>query len=107
MMTVPLGNFPEGLEVRLPFDADFVSGTLTYQPGDWPTGTVLTLHLFDDGGNFITSWAATVSGSVAYWDIPAATVAPVSAANVTRARLHYSDSSGIDLLWAAGKVTNV
>lgn len=102
-MTIQLGTIPENLRVHLAADADFVA-SMTSTTGTWP-GTGVTLELIDPMGTVVASWPATISGAVASWDVDAAEVAPVVAAGVRTARLHYTDSAGSDLLWARGSVT--
>ena len=97
-MSFVLGTPPVPMTVVLPSDADFVS-SMTSTTGSWP-GTGVTLEILDRTGATIASWDADISGAVASWDVPAATVAPVIAARPATARLHYYDTDGSDLLWA-------
>lgn len=102
-MTIQLGTIPETLRVYLASDADFAA-SMTSTTGTWP-GTGVTLKFIGPAGTVVASWPATIAGAIAAWDIPAAQVAPVVAAGVRLARLHYTDKNGNELLWAKGSIT--
>lgn len=101
-MAISLGNAPEDLRVELSADGDFLS-TLISCDGEWPEGVAITLKFATLSGDEV-SWPATIDGDRAYWDVPAADVAEVVAANTRLVRLHYADAEGNDLLWARGNV---
>ena len=68
MPSFHLGRQPDSLVVHLHTGSDFV-GYMDYtdengDAADWPGGTALSL-VFADG----TSWAATVAGSIATWEV--------------------------------------
>lgn len=104
-MTIQLGSTPETLRVYLAADADFAA-SMTSTTGTWP-GTGVTLVFVAPTGEVVASWPATIIAAVAAWDVDAAEVAPVVAAGVREARLHYTDDQDNDLLWAKGVVTVV
>lgn len=104
-MTIQLGTVPEPLRVYLATDADFAA-SMTSATGTWP-GTGVSLTFIGPAGNVVATWPATIISAVAAWDVPAAQVAPVVAAGVRIARLHYTDDQSNELLWAKGAVTIV
>jgi hypothetical protein len=98
-VTIELGFEPEPMQLNLSADADFVC-RLVAEDG-WPEGTQIELRFPVAGST--TVWAATIDGTDAAWNVPAADVAVLVGARPRTVRLHYR-SSGSDLLWARGQV---
>mgnify|MGYP003109194785 CR=1 FL=1 len=99
--TLDIGNEPLGLNVTLAAGTDFVSEVEYMVAGavaDWPVGTSLSL-LFDDGN--LATWAATITGAVARFDVDKADTAAIPKAS--RVRLQYTNGS-TDRALAVGRV---
>ena len=96
--SISLGIMPAGLTVVLTDAADFTYAlrkTIGGVPADWDAGTVLTLV------TATTSWAATIVGSLATWNVDKAVTGAV--ADGVAVRLVYTNGS-IDQVWASGTV---
>lgn len=89
---INLGFQPETLRVLLTTGADFY--TVLQLNESWPAGTSLAL-VFDGGA----SWAATISGANATFNVDKAQTATI--ANGTGVRLVYTNGT-TDQVWAIG-----
>lgn len=98
------GFVPAALKVHLDPDSDFIQ-TLTSTGAAFPAGAVITLLIGAPGAGR-ASWAATVSGLTATWNVDKAAVAALRALAVAQlpAELTYSDAAGVDLTWMRGCV---
>jgi hypothetical protein len=103
---VTLGTAPIQVTVTLPRGADFVCELVAEQ--DWPdgAGVELKFHTSVDAAATAT-WAATIDGTAAIWDVPAATVEDVIEAEAFVVRLHYVEPDGTILLWGRGRARAV
>lgn len=102
---IELGFQPVPLTVTLAADADFIS-TFVAQAG-WPDGTQIQLRFINFRNTVTLTWSATISGTDATFDVAAADVAILIAAQPQEVRLHYMDSQGDDLLWGKGRIVVV
>lgn len=98
---ITLGSEGEQLTVIIPVGADFVTTLSAATP--WPTGTQIELHLSNDSADVSpVVWAATVSGTTATFNVPAATTQAVVLGRLAYARLYYSPGGTGMLLWGHG-----
>lgn len=102
---ITLGSAGDDLSIAVPVDADFVT-TIT-STISWPTGTTVELHFINQSTDVPIVWVATVSGSSVTFNIPAATVQAVVAAQLSIARLIYKPGGTGAILWAHGPVRYV
>lgn len=101
MAGLNLGGDPLDLGVTLSAGSDFVCELVYEVAGvvtDWPAGTSLAMVF---AGESPTSWAATITGSVARFDVDKALTAPIKSG--TEARLQYTNGS-TDRALAVGRV---
>ena len=101
MTKLNLGGDPLDLGVTLSDQTDFVCELVYEVDGvvaDWPVGTSLSLVFADTAA---TSWAATVTGSVARFDVDKAETANIAAS--TPVRLQYANGA-TDRALAVGRV---
>lgn len=113
-MSITLGDGPDRLTVRLSRFGDFVAA-LIYDDNDpatpnvWPAGAVIELRFYatDTAPAPAATWAATITGDRAEWNIDKAVVASavLDPGNET-VRLFYTDGP-TELLWAKGGVKDV
>lgn len=95
-MTVTLGAVPQQMTLALVEGGDFVC-TLVSGDGDWPATAQVAI---DVGGQ---TWAGTLAGADARFDVDKALVATVIAAKPRRFTLRYVDGT-TDLTWGVGPV---
>lgn len=102
---ITFGWVPLEFTVALARGSDFVF-TLIADP-TWPAGIAIELRLSVTGPGenpSPTVWPATISGSNASWDVPAAAVGAVIDTGVRFARLRYREPDGSALVWMKGGV---
>ena len=100
MNDAALGFQPLYCTVHLTNGADFYQELRTQDGTDWPAGAVITLQIGPS-----TTWAATITGPSAGWDVDKTTVAGLGFKTPLSVRVTYSDNSGADLTWFIGDVT--
>lgn len=113
-MSISLGDPPDRLTVRLSRFGDFAAA-LIYDDNDpattnlWPAGVVIELRFYATEATLTpaATWAATITGDRAEWNIDKAVVASavLDPGNET-VRLFYTDGP-TELLWAKGGVKDV
>lgn len=81
--------------------SDFISSLQTEDGSDWPAGTHIAIEMAD-----LATWPATISGPTATWAVDKADVDAVLAQlpPIAKARVTYTDDSGVFLVWYTGKV---
>ena len=92
--SIVLGAETGTLRVLLTTGADFRTTLYLLDGTDWPTGTTLSLT-FATGA----TWAATITGADAKWDVDKATADTI--ADGTGVQLRYVNGS-TDEVWAIG-----
>lgn len=100
-MAINLGYVPIPLTVTLVTDGDFLSTLVASTP--WPAGTMIQLR-FATTADTPTVWAATVAGTNAAWDVPAATVNTLLGLQPGQVVLRYAEADGTSIVWGKGTV---
>lgn len=103
---VTLGDIPAPLTLALDPDDDFAARIeLRSAQGvsiPWPDGTTAEIRLTARGTSFDTIWAATVTGALMEFYVPAVNVAAVPRHAWAELWLFYPNADPVK--WAAGKV---
>lgn len=85
--------------------SDFVTEIIS-NSGTWPDGCSMQFQFQAPNSLAITTWAATVSGATASWDVAASDVAALLATGVSVYRLFYLINSS-EVEWSKGPIVNV
>ena len=101
---ISLGYQPVTANVHLTSGSDFVQ-TITASVA-WPAGAAVSLRIGADGTDPTgwTAFAATMTSTVASWDIPAATVLALVPGSRLGVRVVYSDATVPAIVWMLGSV---
>lgn len=110
MPSIKLGFTPIGLDdLTLSKDANFFT-TFTNATG-WADGITIEIRFPEpdvDPDDWVT-WPADITSTVATWNVPVdqvnaavAVVNSIGGSGRARARVHYIDADGTDLLWMEG-----
>ena len=94
--SIVLGAETGALRVLLTTGADFRTTLYLLDGTTWPSGTTLSL-VYADG----TTWAATITGADAAWDVDKATADTIP--DGTAVKLRYVNGATDDI-WAIGTV---
>lgn len=98
-----IGNEPITETLVLVPGQDFVHETSPPSGFTFPAGTSVDLVIYDEAGDVVATWEASVSASVALWDVDKAISDTINIPARFRIYVHYSD--GADFCWYAGAVT--
>lgn len=101
-MTINLGFVPISLTVTLTAGGGFASGLVADTP--WTAGTVILLSFGDRTTPTPIDWPATIVGTSASWDMPAAAVTAVLTAGFRHVQLIYTQPNGERLVWGRGTI---
>lgn len=99
---MPIGNTPLVDTLVLVAGQDFIHEIFPPQGETIPAGTSVDLIFYDQAGDEIATWEATVSSAVAGWDVSSALADTINIPARFRIYVHYSD--GADFCWYAGSV---
>lgn len=103
-MALEFGNIPERGTLALSRYGDFVTEIIS-DDGAWPDEAELEFRFYPEGSSVVT-WAATVDGDTALWNVDKAQVASVLDTGVGVYRLFYISGS-YDLELSKGQIKNV
>lgn len=104
-MAVTLGWVPLDFTLALANGGDFVTA-LDASPTDWPAGTGIEIRIgpSPEEDLITTVWPATITGSLASWNVPATQVQTVLDAQDSYAWMYYIEPGGGTLLWMKGAI---
>lgn len=98
-----IGNEPLTETLVLVPGQDFAHEILPPVGQTFPGGTTVDLVIYDEAGDVVATWDATVSAAAAVWDVASEVSDTINIPARFRIYVHYSD--GADFCWYAGAVT--